>query len=482
MISAAAALVLAFFTSTILTPVVRDVARRAGVMDQPGGRRVHQHATPRLGGVAVMIAFFLPLAAAAVLGTSAMRAFLERPGLVLGLVLGSLVVAIVGAIDDVRSVGPWAKLLAQAIAAVVAYAYGYCIDAIHIPFLGDVEMGPLALPVTVFWFLAITNAINLIDGLDGLASGIALFATITNFAVGYINGSGLVVLLSCSLAGSLLGFLRYNFNPATIFLGDSGSMFLGFVLAATSLVGATTKTSTAVAITVPVVAMGVPIVDTLLAMIRRALARQSIFAADRGHIHHRLLDLGFTHRRVVLTLYGLSVSLAVLAVAIAFGRSLWTGGGLSLLGLVLFLVVRAVRRRGSRKQSSYDELVAAIRRCADSLAAAGDEAGIRVCLSSVHESGGAVEAALRTGSFPATQDETPTKQELSFDVSSASKPRYLHVRVLDAEAGTTLTDLAAAFEELAVACQAALRRSAPRQPKSGASLQVASAHGTPSDD
>jgi UDP-GlcNAc:undecaprenyl-phosphate GlcNAc-1-phosphate transferase len=344
MTSALASLVLAAIATTVATPLVRAFATRMGVVDSPGGRRVHQHITPRLGGVAVIIGFFTPLALFAMIGTGAMSGLLEKPNLVVGLVLGSAIVCLVGAVDDVRSLGPWAKLGAQGAAAVVAYVFGYRIEAINIPLFGDLQMGVLALPVTVFWFLAITNALNLIDGLDGLAAGIALFATASNFAIAYFNGSDVVVLLSAALAGSLLGFLRYNFSPATIFLGDSGSMFLGFALAATALAGSMTKSSTAIAILAPMIALGVPIMDTLLAMIRRTLAHQSIFTADRGHIHHKLLDLGLTTRRVVLTLYGLSIALALSAAAIAFGRSWHVGAALSLVGALLFGIVRNMRR------------------------------------------------------------------------------------------------------------------------------------------
>ena len=343
MISAVAALILAALVTTVLTPRVRAMALSMGVVDAPGGRRVHKEVTPRLGGVAVIAGFFAPLALFAVVKTAAMQNLLGQPDLVIGLVLGSLVVCGVGAIDDVRSLGPWAKLAAQAVAAVIGYAFGYRIEAINIPTIGVVDMGVMALPITVLWFLAITNALNLIDGLDGLASGIALFATASNLVIAHYNDSHVVVLLSAALAGSLFGYLRYNFNPATIFLGDSGSMFLGFTLAATSLAGAMTKSSTAIAILAPMLALGVPIMDMLLAMVRRTLAKQSIFSADRGHIHHKLLDLGLTTRSVVLTLYGISLSLAVVAVAIAFGRSWHVGASLTVFGLLLFGIVRNVR-------------------------------------------------------------------------------------------------------------------------------------------
>ncbi len=341
MVSAVAALALACLVSAFTTPFVRAWALRRGVVDEPGGRRVHAEVTPRLGGVALLVGFFAPMAVFAGYGTEAMNNFMSRsPGELLGLIGGAVVVAGVGAVDDVRGVGPWPKLGAQAVAAAIAYFAGFRIEAVGIPGFGSLELGYFAAPVTFLWFLGITNALNLIDGLDGLAAGIALIASVANFVIAFSNGAFVVALLSASLAGSLLGFLRYNFNPAKIFMGDSGSMFLGFVLAATSIRGATTKSSTAVAILAPMVALGVPIFDTMLAMIRRTLAKQSLFAADRGHIHHRLLDLGLTHRRVVLVLYLSSIVLALAAVGIAFGRSWELGASLVLVGGVLFILVR----------------------------------------------------------------------------------------------------------------------------------------------
>jgi UDP-GlcNAc:undecaprenyl-phosphate GlcNAc-1-phosphate transferase len=370
------AVLLAFLVVTLVTPGVRRLARATGVLDQPGGRHIHKVVTPRLGGVAIMLGFFTPLALFSVVRTGAMYSLLDRPDLVFGLVIGSLIVGFVGAVDDVRGLGPWVKLAAEALAAIVAYAFGYRIDAISLPLVGDLDMGAMGLPVTVFWFLAITNAINLIDGLDGLATGIALFATLCNLVVAFMNESTVVVLLSASLGGALLAFLRYNFNPASIFLGDSGSMFLGFTLAATSLAGATVKSSTAVGILVPILALGVPIVDTTLAMVRRTLARQSIFAADRGHIHHRLLDLGITHRRVVVMLYVLSVALAGSALAISFGRS-WHIGLALVVVVALATGVVQMLVRSALAQPLLVSLKQEIVLAAESMAQAAGEAEVR---------------------------------------------------------------------------------------------------------
>ncbi|MET0390548.1 MAG: MraY family glycosyltransferase [Polyangiales bacterium] len=328
----------------LVTPRVRAWALERGIVDKPGGRRVHAQPVPRLGGLSVIAGFLVPITLIALARTGIMHDFLAQPELLIGLVAGGSLVAIVGAIDDIRGLSPWTKLAAQAAAGGIAYAFGYRIDAVSVPFLGELSMGLASPFVTVLWFLAITNAINLIDGLDGLASGIALFASASNFGLAVLNSSPVVMLLSASLSGALLGFLRYNWNPATIFLGDAGSMFIGFVLAAMSIAGATTKSSTAIAIVAPIVALGVPITDTLLAMVRRTVARQSIFAADRGHIHHRLLDSGLTQRRVVLLLYVSSIVLAAAAIGVSFGRSWQSGAALVLAGAVVIALVRLVTR------------------------------------------------------------------------------------------------------------------------------------------
>jgi UDP-GlcNAc:undecaprenyl-phosphate GlcNAc-1-phosphate transferase len=269
---------------------------------------------------------------------------LDSPQDVTGLFLGALIVGGVGAIDDVRSVGAWPKLGAQAVAACVAYAFGYHIDAVSLPGFGVVEFGIASLPITVVWFLGVINALNLIDGLDGLAAGIAFFAATANGIIAYHSGAPIAALLSAALAGSLLGFLRYNFNPATIFMGDSGSMFLGFILAATSLVGTSIKGATTVAILAPLVALGVPVFDTALAIIRRTLARQSMFAPDRGHMHHSLLDLGLSQRRAVLLLHASTATLCAAAIAISFGRSWQVGSALVVVFCVLTMLARTVRK------------------------------------------------------------------------------------------------------------------------------------------
>jgi len=334
----------AFGVSAMLTPLVRLFALRIGAFDEPDARRVHQRRIPRLGGIAVVVAFFASLLILFAFEQSSLgRLLVGRPVLVGGLFVGGLGAAALGAVDDLRGVRALHKLFVQVALATVAYGCGFKIDAVALPWVGTVDFGLFGLPLTVLWFVAVMNAVNLIDGLDGLAGGIAFFACVSNFVVGWLNDALLVIVLSAALAGAVLGFLIYNFNPASIFMGDTGSLFLGFVLAATSLLGSSVKSSTTVALLVPVLALGVPIMDTLFTMVRRWLERRPLFAPDRGHIHHKLLDLGLTHRRAVLTLYGVSVVLAASAVAVAAGQNWEVGGALLVVAVVVVGFVRAAR-------------------------------------------------------------------------------------------------------------------------------------------
>jgi UDP-GlcNAc:undecaprenyl-phosphate GlcNAc-1-phosphate transferase len=342
MLSAVVVFALSMLVAVVLTPLVRRSAISLGVMDRPDDRRVHARAVPRLGGLAIVLGFFASLVAIFFAQSEVAQMFFERPELITGLGIGGLIVVALGVLDDVRGVRAWHKLWVQCSAAVVAYACGFRIDAIKLPFFGDLDMGVFGVVVTALWIVTIVNAINLIDGLDGLAGGVAFFACVTNFVVAAINNDPIVMLLSAALGGAVLGFLLFNFNPASIFMGDSGSMFLGFVLATTSILGNSVKSSTTVAILVPFVALGLPITDTLLAMLRRFLERRSIFSADRGHVHHQLLAMGLTHRRAVLFLYGLSVLFTVSAITVSIGRNTAVGAALVVITIAAIGVVRAL--------------------------------------------------------------------------------------------------------------------------------------------
>ncbi len=236
-------------------------------------------------------------------------------------------VFLLGVYDDIHGVGPYFKFSVQAIAATMLFVGGLRIVNIPVIF-GNLSLPWfVGLPLTVLWVLAITNAFNLIDGLDGLAAGSALFSTLVAFVVSLLNGPSLVTVMTIALAGAIVGFLRFNFNPATIFLGDSGSLFIGFVLSAMALAGAQ-KAPTIVAVAIPVVSFGLPILETSLSIVRRLISGRPVFTADREHIHHKLLQHGMTHRQVVILLYGVSAVFAMLSLFL-----LWPTG--SSLGLVL---------------------------------------------------------------------------------------------------------------------------------------------------
>ncbi len=316
--TAVTAFLAAIVAGAVLTPVVRAAAHRFGWLDHAlTSRKVHGKPVPRLGGVAIVLAFYAPLVALFFVDSEVGRQFWAEPRKALGLIAGGLLIAALGVLDDVRGSGAKQKLAVQFGAAGLVYALGFRIDVLANPFGPPLHLGLLGLPLTMLWIAGVVNAMNLIDGLDGLAGGVAFIAIASTFVVSLVNGEPLMILFSAALGGAVLGFLFYNFNPASIFMGDTGSMFLGFILATTSI-ETHQKSSTAVALVVPIIALGVPIADTLLAMLRRAVRGAPMFSADRGHIHHRLLAAGLSHRDAVLVLYGASFVLGGSALVLAF--------------------------------------------------------------------------------------------------------------------------------------------------------------------
>lgn len=316
-------------TAFVLTRSVRDFAVSHGWVAAPNQERhLHSSPLPRLGGVAIFLSFCCCLGIASF--WAARHPSPHGPSILKTMTtifVPATMVFLLGVYDDLRGVGPYVKFSVQGIAGAMLYAGGLRI--VNLP----VILGDRVLPwyigwaVTVIWVLAITNAFNLIDGLDGLAAGSALFSTMVAFVVALLHGQPLVELMTIALAGAILGFLRYNFNPATIFLGDSGSLLIGFLLSALALYGAD-KAPTIVAVAIPIVSFGLPILETILSIIRRLISGRPVFTADREHIHHKLLQHGLTHRQVVILLYGVSAGFAMLSLFL-----LWPTG--SSLGLVL---------------------------------------------------------------------------------------------------------------------------------------------------
>jgi len=343
------ALVLAFGIVLTVTPLVAQKAFAWGAVDRPEPRKVHQKTMPRLGGLALYISF---LAGAPLVIHSTKLGLMGY-----GFLAGATIIILVGIIDDIYGLSPWLKFLGQIGAAFSVLPFGIAINFFTNPLNGQiVGLGWLGVPVTLFWIVAATNAINLIDGLDGLAGGISLIAALTVAAVGWTqwkvfgaSGEQGIIALALLLAVILLGFLRYNFHPARIFLGDSGSMFLGFALAVISVMGLT-KSVTAVSVFVPLVILGIPLTDTVFAIVRRYHRRRPIFQADREHLHHLLLSLGLSHRQAVLAVYAISIILGLSALIINLispDRAmilLLIMGTLAVIGLNRIEVLSRVRR------------------------------------------------------------------------------------------------------------------------------------------
>jgi UDP-GlcNAc:undecaprenyl-phosphate/decaprenyl-phosphate GlcNAc-1-phosphate transferase len=344
--------VLAAVVSFGLTPAIRRFTRRRGIVDRPEARRVHRRPLPRMGGLAVVASFTLVAGVAALLGAtvpgmSGPRSITLNEGL--GLFVGGLVAAAIGAADDLLNLRARWQLLGQLAVAGVAVAFGITVHAIDNP------IGPGKIPFpdilgivfTVVWVVGMINSINFIDGLDGLSAGIGFIAAVT---LGVLSltppiSQPFVALLCFVLAGALLGFLRWNFHPAVIFQGTSGVMFLGFTLAVLAILG-TAK------VVVALLVLGVPIIDTFWVIVRRLSRRHSPFTPDRGHIHHRLLDVGLSHRSTVLLIYAICTMLGLVSLLASAEAVLYTFlGAVVAFGLALFLIARP---REALESTTYD--------------------------------------------------------------------------------------------------------------------------------
>jgi UDP-GlcNAc:undecaprenyl-phosphate GlcNAc-1-phosphate transferase len=332
-----ASLIVAMGVTWLVTPLVIRIAPWLGAVDQPGDRKIHHDPVPRIGGLAVFVGFVAGLLFAGWV-TDSLRLGSQVSVYWQGLALAIGVMLIAGLVDDIRGLSFRFKFAIQIAAAVFVWFCGFRVETITHPLGGALDLGALSLPVTVLWIVTITNALNLIDGLDGLATGIALITTTAVATIALVRAELGVTAASVALAGGLMGFLPYNSNPARIFLGDSGSMFLGFTLAVTSVRGSQ-KGPTIVAILAPLLVLGLPLLDTSLAVFRRLgrvhrsrtggsgalvhLVRNldHVFLPDRGHIHHRLLEAGLSHRLAVLVLYGVGIVFALCGLAIVMVQS-----------------------------------------------------------------------------------------------------------------------------------------------------------------
>ena len=342
----AIAFLLAFITAFVITPYTMRLAKKVGAIDIPNERRVNKEPMPRLGGIAVVIGFLISVIY--LLISMAIEKNVNIFGedqyyiKLMGFFIGILILSIICYIDDVKSIHPLLKLSGQIVAAVIAVVCGIRIEIINIPFLEN------ALPIneiftyvlTIGWIIGITNAINLIDGLDGLSSGITLISCLSLLIIFAMQGTSLIaIILITALAGAIVGFLPYNFNPAKTYIGDTGSNFLGYSLAIISILGVA-KTYTAIVIIAPLIVLGLPIFDTLFAIVRRVIKGKSfkaILAPDKGHLHHRLMKKGYSQKQAVMILYGISATLGMFAI-ILLESGIWKAISFALMIVAIIAV------------------------------------------------------------------------------------------------------------------------------------------------
>ena len=325
----------------IITPTVGSIARFVGAMDEPNSRKIHEDPVPRLGGLAIFFGFIIPA-----------LLFLELTDQMKGVLVGASIITLFGAVDDLRGTTPPVKFAGQFIAAGCLIFYGMRIDYFTLPYLGTIDLDPaLAIPLTLLWVVALINIVNFIDGMDGLAAGVCTIAAGTFAVIAISLGRPGAGILAAILAGTTLGFLRHNFFPASIFMGDSGSMLLGLILAAVTVHGVL-KSVAAVTLVIPLLILGVPIFDLSFAILRRIKNGRSIFQPDRGHLHHRLFNIGFSQRKAVLVLYAWCTLMSSLALSMRFAPGFVTIilGGVAIavsLYLVYLLDISQIRTRRS---------------------------------------------------------------------------------------------------------------------------------------
>lgn len=334
-------LVICFFSSLLLTPLVKKLAFLIGATDKPNYRKVHQKIMPRLGGLAIFLSFIIGI-------------LIYKPisATYLPIIIGSIIIILTGMLDDVKEISPKLKLLGQIAAAAVVVIMGNIqVEFINLPFGGKIEFGILSIPMTMLWIIGITNAINLIDGLDGLAAGVSTIALFSIAGMSYITGQIIVSIIALIVAVSTTGFLFYNFHPAKIFMGDTGALFLGYIISVLSLLGY--KNVTFISLIIPVIILGVPISDTFFAIIRRLANRQPLSAPDKSHLHHCLLRSGFTHKQTVLLIYAMSIILG-LAAFIFYLATVW---GAMLIIVALLITIEVIVEKIGLVREDYKPLL-----------------------------------------------------------------------------------------------------------------------------
>ncbi|WP_246942781.1 MraY family glycosyltransferase [Bacillus pinisoli] len=314
-------LVICSLFSFVITPKIKTLAIKIGATDQPNHRKVHLSSMPRLGGLAIFFSTLLGL-------------FILKPihPALISMLIGSFIIILTGVLDDLYEISAKYKLLGQLIAAIVVIYGGVIVKFINLPLGIQLELGLFSIPLTLLWIIVVTNAINLIDGLDGLAAGISSIVLFTISIMAMINGNEFVMTVSLIILASTLGFLPFNFHPAKIFMGDTGALFLGFIISVISLLGF--KNITLFSLLVPIIILGVPLSDTFFAIVRRLIKRQPLSTPDKSHFHHCLIRLGFSHQSSVLLMYLLSTIFAV--AALIFEQTTLWGSYLVIITLILF--------------------------------------------------------------------------------------------------------------------------------------------------
>ena len=325
------AFLIALIVSFASTPIASAIAKKVGAVDKPNKRRINKVPVPRMGGMAIYFGFLVAVLCFADIAPAEIR----------GIVLGSVMMVVLGALDDVYQLPALAKFIVQILIAVFVIGHGVCVDIITnpIPWAESqyIDIGWLRYPVTVLWIVGVTNAVNLIDGLDGLAVGTSTIACVTLFIIALYTGEANIALILIAVIGACLGFLPYNSHPAKIFMGDTGSTFLGFIMATVSVQGLF-KSYAVITVAIPFLILGLPIFDTGFAILRRIVRHKPVFAPDRGHLHHRLLDHGYNQKQAVYILYVISASLSLLAILMLF---LGSAKAMIFLGAMLLLVACA---------------------------------------------------------------------------------------------------------------------------------------------
>jgi UDP-GlcNAc:undecaprenyl-phosphate GlcNAc-1-phosphate transferase len=323
----AIAFLISMIVSIASTPIVKMIAIKYGFVDKPDNRKVHTSLMPRLGGLAIVIG-----------ATAGLLYLTPKYMFLIPIMIGGLVVLLIGILDDKYSLSPKVKLLGQLVAACIVVFSGLDIEFISLPFVeGKIQLGLFGYVLAIIWIIGVTNAINLIDGLDGLAGGVSAIAMTSILAMAVINGNTLVIILTVILIGSTLGFLIFNFHPAKIFMGDTGALFLGYSIAVISISGLY-KSVTLFSLIVPIIILGIPIFDTLFAIIRRLLNKQKISSPDKSHLHHCLLSMGFSHRTTVIIIYCMGIMFGISAIIFS-NSTLW--GSLIIIGL-LFVILQFI--------------------------------------------------------------------------------------------------------------------------------------------